>query len=86
MWVGIRIEHKGVSNRILRELGWVEVMGSRDSPRNNEVKLRAEQELIGLRRELLSLRKDADGFIRRVFHSHDRVWVERCSSITKEMG
>lgn len=61
-------------------------MGSRDSPRNNEVKLRAEQELIGLRKELLGLRKDADAFIRRIFRSHDRVWVERCSSIIQEIG
>lgn len=64
----------------------MEVLGNRDSPRNSEVKLRAEQDLMSLRKELLSLRKDADGFIRRVFHSHDKVWVERCSSIIKEIG
>jgi hypothetical protein len=79
-----KIEHKGISNRVLRELGWVKVLGKRDNPRNSEVQLRAEAELLKLRAELLRLRRDPAGFIARVFHSHDSVWVERCSEIIQE--
>lgn len=81
-----KIEHKGVGNRLLRELGWVQVRGSRPNPRNSELSLRPEGELLRLRAELLSLRKDPVGFIACVFRSHDEVWVERCSEIIRERG
>jgi hypothetical protein len=74
-----------VSNRILRELGWVEVVrGNRDSPRNSEVALRGVEDLLHLRGKFMSLRKNAAGFIRLVFHSHDSIWVERCVEIIRE--
>jgi len=79
-----KIEHKGISNRVLRELGWIEVLGKRDNPRNSEVRLRPEGELLKLRAELLRLRRDPAGFIARVFHSQESVWVERCSGIIQE--
>lgn len=79
------VEHKGVSNRILRELGWIEVVrGNRDSPRNSEVALRGAERLLQLRRELMASRKNAAGFIGLIFRSHDNIWIERCASIIKE--
>ena len=79
------IEHKGVSNRMLRELGWVEVVhGNRDSPRNSDLTIRNVGELLQMRKELLSLRKTAATFIGKIFHSHDSIWVERCASIIRE--
>ncbi|KAH7334190.1 hypothetical protein BKA66DRAFT_480077 [Pyrenochaeta sp. MPI-SDFR-AT-0127] len=80
-----KIEHKGVNNRVLRELGWVKVVhGNRDSPRNNELTLSDRDRLVQQRRELLRLRQDAVGFIRVIFRSYDSIWVERCSLIVKE--
>jgi len=79
-----KIEHKGVGNRLLRELRWVQVQGNRPNPRNSELQLRPVDELLRLRTELLSLRKDPAGFIAYVFCSHDEVWVERCSQIIQE--
>jgi len=77
-------EHKGANNRMLRELGWIEVKGNRDSPRNSEVSLRPDDGLLALRKELLSSRKNPDRFISLIFHSSDKVWVDRCSSIITE--
>lgn len=80
-----KIEHKGPNNRMLRELGWVKVVkGNRDSPRNSDLALQDLHELLAMGNELLSLRKDAVGFIRTVFHSHDTVWVDRCSPIVQD--
>ena len=79
-----KIEHKGVTNRLLCEMGWVQVRGSRDNPRNSDLSLRPVEELLELRAELLSLRKDLARFIAQVFHSDDSVWVERCSEIIQE--
>ena len=80
-----KVEQKGVNNRVLRELGWVVVVrGTRDSPRNSDVELQKMEELLWMRKELLGLRKDATRFIRRVFHSHDNIWVERCKGIISE--
>lgn len=78
------VEHKGVSNRILRELGWVRVVyGNRDTPRNSELVLQEASTLQLLRGELLRLRSDPEAFIGKIFHSHDYIWVERCAAITK---
>lgn len=79
-----KIEHKGVNNRLLRELGWVQDHGRRDNPRNSDLSLRPVDELLKLRAELLSLRKDPAGFVAQVFRSHDSVWLERCSGIIRE--
>ncbi|KAB5522988.1 hypothetical protein GE09DRAFT_1258623 [Coniochaeta sp. 2T2.1] len=77
-----KIEHKGINNRTLRQLGWIVSKTTRDSPRNVEYKLRAEDELFQVYKDLLYLRrKDADGFILRIFGSVDPVWVDRCASI-----
>lgn len=46
--------------------------------------LRPTEELLSLRRELLSLRKKPADFIAQVLGSHDSVWVERCSGIVRE--
>jgi len=82
-----KIEHKGVNNRLLRQLGWVRVVeGSRDTPRNSEVRLRDKGELLALRNELLSLRKQPTSFICRVFNSDDAIWADRCSAIVSERG
>ena len=83
--VSVCVEHKGVSNRLLRELEWVQVVrGNRDSPRNSDLTLQSREKLLRRRRELISLRNDAFGFIRSVFRSYDNIWVERCSAIIKE--
>lgn len=84
MLLRLAIEHKGVSNRVLRELGWIEVESNRDSPRNSESTLSPVDKLFLLQKELLALRNDPQGFIGRVFRSDDRIWVERCSSIIRE--
>ena len=81
----INTEHKGVSNGLLRDIGWVEVVnGKRDSPRNSDIALRSRDKLLQTRKELLSLQKDAAGFISIVFHSHDSIWVDRCLQIIVE--
>ena len=72
-----KIEHKGVSNRVLRQLGWVNATSKRDNPRNSEIQLRE----VG---ELLRLRRDPARFIGRVFQSNNEMWVERCSKIIQE--
>jgi hypothetical protein len=82
----ICIEHKGVSNRMLRELGWIRVIrGHRDSPRNSEITLEAQEVLLRRHRELSSHRNNAVSFVGLVFCSHDHIWVERCASIIKEV-
>ena len=79
-----KIEHKGVSNRLLRELAWVQVTGgNRDTPRNEELALQDVDKLLARRRELLKLRKDAAAFLRSIFRSHDPVWLDRCSRIVQ---
>lgn len=85
--IGLTIsEHKGVSNRVLRELGWVVVVrGNRDSPRNSELHLQSRSKLIQMRKELMSSRRHAEGFIGQIFHSFDTVWVDRCSLIIQEI-
>lgn len=84
MLLTLALEHKGVNNRVLRALGWIEVESNRDSPRNSESTLSPVDKLYLLQKELLTLRNDAEGFIGRIFHSDDRIWVERCSSIIRE--
>jgi len=80
-----KVEHKGVNNRVLRELGWIVVVrGKRDTPRNSDVELQTVEELMDARADLLGLRKDATRFIGRVFHSDDSIWVERCRAIISE--
>ena len=70
---------------MLRELGWIVTDKERDSPRNTECKLRPVEELMQMYKDLMYLkRKDADGFIGRVFHSEDSAWVERCESIVQD--
>jgi hypothetical protein len=76
------VEHKGINNRLLRELEWVKVTcGKRDTPRNSEISLQDKDKLLRRLRELMSLRSDAVGFIGLVFRSHDTIWTERCTSI-----
>lgn len=73
-----------MSNRIIRELGWVQVAcGNRDSPRNSELVLQEDSTLQLLRADLLRLRSNAEGFIGRIFHSHADIWVERCAAVVK---
>lgn len=79
-----KMEHKGVNNRFLCELGWVRTLSKRANPRNTELTLRPALELLQLRKELLSLRKRPERFIARVFQSSESVWVERCSAVVQE--
>ncbi len=72
---------------MLQQLGWIDVQGNkRRTARISESTLRSEEKLFRLRKELLSLRKDPEGFIEFVFGSNDRNWVDRCSSIIVEDG
>jgi hypothetical protein len=74
-----------VNNRVLRELGWVVVVkGNRNNPRNSDVELQSRDKLMRMRKELLSSRKHAEGFIGQIFHTHDNIWVDRCAAIVKE--
>ena len=43
-----KIEHKGVHNRLLREMGWVQVLGTRPSSRNSELRLKPVEELLSV--------------------------------------
>ncbi|KAL7916952.1 hypothetical protein ACQKWADRAFT_325029 [Trichoderma austrokoningii] len=78
------IEHKGVNGRILRELGWIEVRGNRNTPRISESSLQDDETLYKMNSRLLRARNDAQEFIGLVFKSTDPVWVDRCSLIIKE--
>ncbi|KAF5491426.1 hypothetical protein CGCA056_v015043 [Colletotrichum aenigma] len=62
-----KIEHKGCSNRMLRELGWVTSKSNRDSPRNTDLQLRPQEDLLQTLRELRSAMKRPDDFISVVF-------------------
>ncbi|KAE9565702.1 hypothetical protein CGMCC3_g18113, partial [Colletotrichum fructicola] len=79
-----KIEHKGCSNRMLRELGWVTSKSNRDSPRNTDLQLRPQEDLLQTFRELRSAMKRPDDFIGVVFNSQDSIWTERCASIIKD--
>ncbi|EXL38919.1 hypothetical protein FOCG_18451 [Fusarium oxysporum f. sp. radicis-lycopersici 26381] len=79
-----KIEHKGVNNRMLRELGWIKVKGNRDSPRNCESRLTPKDELFKLRNDLIFLMKEPRNFIGCVFKSNKEEWVDRCSAIIKD--
>ncbi|KAJ6436869.1 MHYT domain signaling protein [Purpureocillium lavendulum] len=75
----------GTNNRMLRALGWIEVVkGNRDSPRNSDCKLRKEEELHALRAKLMRSRKHPEAFIAMVFDSDDRIWADRCIAIIKD--
>ncbi|KAF6790319.1 hypothetical protein CMUS01_16284 [Colletotrichum musicola] len=74
-------EHKGVNNRILLALGWIQSGSKRATPRTSECKLAATNDLLRLYHDLCSLQRDGRRFIQRVFHSKDEVWVDRCTSI-----
>ena len=74
-------EHRGVNNRMLEKLGWVIGKGNRETPRNGELRLRPEQELLKYRTELLSLMENPHGFVARIFGNQDNIWVGRCSEI-----
>ncbi|KAH7173116.1 hypothetical protein DER46DRAFT_679305 [Fusarium sp. MPI-SDFR-AT-0072] len=65
-----KIEHKGVNNRMLRELGWIKVKGNRDNLRNCESRLTPKDELFKLRNDLMFLIKEPRTFISSVFKSN----------------
>ncbi|KAJ9412797.1 hypothetical protein QL093DRAFT_2570104 [Fusarium oxysporum] len=66
-----KIEHKGVNNRMLRELGWIKVKGNRDSPRNCESRLTPKDELFKLRNDLMFLMKEPRTFIGSVYPENE---------------
>lgn len=69
---------------MLRELGWIEVRGNRNTPRVSESSLQNDEALYKMNAQLLRARNDAQEFIGLVFKSTDPVWIDRCSSIIKE--
>ncbi|KAF5486596.1 hypothetical protein CGCA056_v015058 [Colletotrichum aenigma] len=72
-----KIEHKGCSNRMLRELGWVTSKSNRDSPPKHRTCSAASRDLLQTLRELRSAMKRPDDFISVVFNSQDSIWTER---------
>jgi hypothetical protein len=78
------LEHKGVNNRVLRELGWIKVKGNRDSPRNCESCLAPNEDLVKFRDDLVFLMKEPRTFIKCIFKSNKEEWVDRCSAIIKD--
>lgn len=64
-----KIEQKGVSNRMLVELGWITVKGNRTHTHFSDSTLRSEEDLCALRRSLLHARKNPEAFIATVFQS-----------------
>jgi hypothetical protein len=81
-----KIEHKGANNRFLCEAGWVHSLVARPNPRNSELVLRPEGELLEMRKALLSKRTEPARFIAQVYRSQEEVWVERCSEMIREQG
>lgn len=84
IYVFVIPEHKGVNNRLLRELGWIQVKGNRDSPRNCESRLASREKLDKRRRDLLHLMKEPRSFIAFVFNDNSSEWVDRCLSIIQD--
>jgi len=88
-----KVEQKGANNKTMLLLGWVRQKSktARLTPRTKDLELESSERLEEIRSELMSLRKNADGFIRRVFRmktskgqeDKNNNWVERCSSIIK---
>lgn len=76
------VEHRGINNRILKELGWVDYKGNRENPRNTELVLRREA-LLNYREELISLMNSPAAFIRAIFGSDDEEWIKNCSQILR---
>ncbi|KAK1625811.1 hypothetical protein BDP81DRAFT_435490 [Colletotrichum phormii] len=74
-------EHKGCSNRMLQAVGWVTSKSKRDSPRNTDLQLRSQEELLETLRGLQLAIKRPEDFIGIIFHSQDDIWVERCGSL-----
>ncbi|KAF6806529.1 hypothetical protein CPLU01_15896 [Colletotrichum plurivorum] len=76
-----KIEHKGCSNRMLRQLGWVDSKTRRDSPRNTDLQLRPRSVLLETLQALQAAIRQPDNFIAMIFGSNDGIWVDRCGSI-----
>ena len=76
-------EHKGVSNRLLCALGWVQINEGckRSNPWNSDIKLRSDELLWDRYKELVSLQNNAATFLKCVFHTSDNIWVDRCNKI-----
>ncbi|KAK1635404.1 hypothetical protein BDP81DRAFT_431493 [Colletotrichum phormii] len=53
----------------------------RDSPRNTDLQLRSQEELLETLRGLQLAIKRPEDFISIIFHSQDDIWVERCGSL-----
>lgn len=69
---------------MLSVLGWVEVQGRRDRPRNSDCKIVSHERLLLAYETLSHARKDPARFLSLVFRSNDPVWLDRCSSIIQE--
>ena len=67
-----KIERKEVNNRFLREIGWTQVHGSCSNPRNSDLGLRRVEELLNLRKELLSPLSSV---------SSSTLWIEKASLV-----
>jgi hypothetical protein len=59
---------------------------ARPSPRNSELTLRPVEELLVMRKELLSKRKKPARFIAQVYRSQAEVWVGRSTEIIRDQG
>lgn len=81
-----KIEHTGANNRFLCETGWVKSTVARPSPRNSELTLRPQEELLEMRKELLSKRREPRRFVAQVYGSQAEAWFERSSEIIREQG
>lgn len=81
-----KTEHKGVNSRFLCEMGWVQSSVARPSPRLSELTLRPQDTLLEMRKELLSKRHEPQRFIAQVYQSLDDKWVERSSTIIRELA
>lgn len=69
---------------MLRELGWVDVAGKRDRPRNTDLSLKPTNELLTLRKELIANMNHPEAFVSRIFGSRDVAWVERCAQLIRD--
>ncbi|KAG5912635.1 hypothetical protein E4U61_000299, partial [Claviceps capensis] len=76
-------EHKGTNNRVIRDLGWVTVRGSRDTPRNTEMTIQPDGILTQRKIDLVEAMSRPADFLAMIFRTQDEIWVHRCQSIIR---
>ena len=78
-----KMEHKGVNNRFLCEMGWVRTTSTRPNPRNKDLELQPGPKLLERLKGLRSLQKRPNLYFEEVFLSQE--WAKRCATLVREL-